>query len=278
MSGMGQDVPRWQPPDRASVPSNRWTGWAQSVRERHGRILLRHHGVGMALAQPPERLYVSCQRWEHAAWTLCPQIHLAISPILRQTVWRGAPVLPMPQACPASPRPPSLIGQRAPAQQPAERWAVERDLADVNPLGEQQPLVLPALDTDWHMPLKRVFARVNVEDVHETVTVSQVTRQSLVAQQSLQMLRRVVEERQRVEAWERRAIMTRQQKEVTPVVTAAEAREVVMHSPRGPRVGGSGITQTASPPAIDLEQLTEQVVRHIDSRIVAHRERLGRPF
>jgi hypothetical protein len=278
MSDLLQEVQRWQKLERAAASSDRWTGWAQSMIGRYGRLLPRHHGVAMTLAQPPELLYMSCQQWEHAAWTLCPQINLAISPILRQTVWRGAPTLPMAQARLVSPKPPSPIGQRAPTQQAGAGQALDDNLPAVHPPAEHQTLVFPAPDPGWHAPLKRVFARTQVEDVHESVTVSHVTRESLFERQSLQILRRVVEERQRVEAWVRGTIVTRQQQEWTSVVTAAQAREVVTHSPRGPRVGAPGMAQVASSPSVDIEQLTDQVVRHIDRRIVAHRERMGKAF
>jgi hypothetical protein len=250
MSGMRQDVQRWQQPDRPGVPSDRWTGWAQSLRERHGHILLRHHGVAMTLAMPSALFYVCCQRWENAAWTLSPQINLAISPILQQTVWHRASVLLAAQASSVPLRPPLPISARVPAQQPAERQWVGADLPEAALPAGKPMFALAELDPGWHMPLQRVFRRANVEDVYETVTVSRVHHARLVAQQSLQIWRRVVEERQRVEGWERRTIMTRQQKEVTSVVTAAEAREVMMHSPHGPKVGGSGMTQTVSPPPL----------------------------
>jgi hypothetical protein len=278
MSALLQELQRWQGSDRAANASERWTGWAQSLSERYGRIPSRHHGVAMTLAQAPEWLVVHCQRWEHAAWTLCPQINLAIGPILRQTVWPGAHVLPMTQVRSASPVPVALSRQWAPARPPSESSLVSPELRDLPRPAERQPPALAASDADWRMPLQRVFARTHVEDVHDSVTVAQVRRESLFAQQSHQILRRVSEERQRVESWQQRNIVTRHRKELTSVITEAEAREVVMQSPRGLRVGGSGMAQMTSPPAVDIERLTDEVVRHIDRRIVAHRERLGRPF
>ena len=48
----------------------------------------------------------------------------------------------------------------------------------------------------------------------------------------------------------------------------------------GPAPGGPDPGRTpdapAAPPRIDVEQLADQVVRRIDDRIIAHRERLGR--
>lgn len=52
--------------------------------------------------------------------------------------------------------------------------------------------------------------------------------------------------------------------------------EEVFESPRAVKAGFAGISPSRTP--IDIEQLTDQVVRNIDNRIVAHRERLGRVF
>ena len=42
--------------------------------------------------------------------------------------------------------------------------------------------------------------------------------------------------------------------------------------------GSSREPWPGSPPQVDVEGLTEQVVRRIDERIVAFRERMGKPF
>jgi hypothetical protein len=51
-------------------------------------------------------------------------------------------------------------------------------------------------------------------------------------------------------------------------------------SPAGPRptaTGGHRLSPPSAPPA-DVEQLAEQVIRQIDRRMVAYRERMGRSF
>jgi hypothetical protein len=43
-----------------------------------------------------------------------------------------------------------------------------------------------------------------------------------------------------------------------------------------PGPAGSPVPTAPPPPAVDVEQLADQVVRRIDRQLVAHRERLGR--
>jgi len=58
------------------------------------------------------------------------------------------------------------------------------------------------------------------------------------------------------------------------------AREHGRGAPAGPAPGAPDPRRTLdaspAPPRIDVEQLADQVVRRIDDRIIAHRERLGR--
>ena len=70
----------------------------------------------------------------------------------------------------------------------------------------------------------------------------------------------------------------------TPMAAARPAQSLAGEHGRdaagGPEPGGPGARRTLdapqAPPRIDVEQLADQVVRRIDDRIIAHRERLGR--
>jgi len=53
---------------------------------------------------------------------------------------------------------------------------------------------------------------------------------------------------------------------------------LIAQSPRGLKVGAPGMTPRAWSSSLDIDQLTEQVVRNIDRQIVAYRERMGRVF
>ena len=276
---------RYLRPVRPS-PADRWTGWAQSLRERYGRCSLRHRALAMTLTRPMALIHACCQRWERVAWMLSPQIKLAIGPILlyssRQTM---QPVLAA-QAGAGYPRLHSASGKQA--------VAGTRDLAAPGSVDGRASAAPSAIAWQGRTtqverargsarlimasPLRRVFLRANFEDANETVTISRVNREVSLVAGCLQILRRVVDERLRVEERVQRIVMTRQQPTPVPVAAPAETGSMTMQSPRGLRVGSPGMMQMASPVAVDIEQLTEQVVRNIDRQIIAHRERMGRPF
>ena len=63
-----------------------------------------------------------------------------------------------------------------------------------------------------------------------------------------------------------------------PAVVKAQTPETY-ESPRGARVGAPGMAHLPDPVMpLNLDRLTEQVVKEIDNRIVAYRERMGRVF
>lgn len=98
------------------------------------------------------------------------------------------------------------------------------------------------------------------------------------------LYRRVIETAQRVEVRPAPAIMVRQP--VAPPIPADNGRAntgvgsdaTVLQSPRGPRVGATGLAPGVVPSDLDIERLTEKVVRKIDDRILAYRERMGKVF
>jgi hypothetical protein len=89
---------------------------------------------------------------------------------------------------------------------------------------------------------------------------------------SLAIIRRVVQERRRVEQRAPLPLVT--QRPAASAMRANGADATIMQSPRGARVGGPGMAQP--PPAIDIERLIDQVVRQINHGIIAQRERMGR--
>jgi hypothetical protein len=107
---------------------------------------------------------------------------------------------------------------------------------------------------------------------------SLVNRESLVTRRSRQILHRLLEERQRIEVLASRSLVMRQQ-QPAPAGAGTETASTVRQSPWGPRVGAPGMApQATAPAAIDLDLLTEKVVRQIDQRLVAYRERMGKLF
>jgi hypothetical protein len=93
------------------------------------------------------------------------------------------------------------------------------------------------------------------------------------------LVSRIANERRRIEASSRRDLFTREQPEFAMIANKAVRNEAIFESPQVMRTGtavGAMPSVTALP--LDIESLTDQVVRSIDSRLVAHRERLGKVF
>jgi hypothetical protein len=59
---------------------------------------------------------------------------------------------------------------------------------------------------------------------------------------------------------------------------ALAQNEQTKPDPSRPRSSAPAWPQAATSPVINVEQLTDQVLRQIDRRFVAYRERMGKPF
>jgi hypothetical protein len=288
MSAMRQDMQWRQFPNRRDVPAERWSSWARSLAERHGRIALRHGPLAFTLAEGPRPISLLSQRWESYAWRLYPQINLAIGVVLRETVGAGTSI-------PSSP--PAQIELRQ-AILPRDDGSAVRlqsrnrpgshDRPHATGLELEQRHALRSINAAALTPLGYVFNRL---DARGTAIQS---RHGLSAPASLQLARRVVEERQRVEVRTPSTTVVRHQQQVT----TAQAGGAILAPQSGMRASTpaeSGVGQSASllphwasnarahtddgplAPAITIEQLTEQVVRQLDHRLMAYRERRGKP-
>jgi hypothetical protein len=124
---------------------------------------------------------------------------------------------------------------------------------------------------DWS-PLSRVFRRM---EAHQTPT--SLTQNLLVEE----LVNRVTHERLRIEqAIERAGVVRRQKKEFDVAETdGALAKPSISGTGRAQGfTDNSSSPQVLTSPAINIAELTEQVLRRIDSQIVAQKERLGKPF
>jgi len=124
-------------------------------------------------------------------------------------------------------------------------------------------------------PLTRVFARAGAEG-RDFGSLDQ-RYETLSLQRSLQLVKETIHERRRVEELVRRPVVMLPQRQTLKTVTNT-IHEEVFESPHSVNAGLTGMTRSPSLLPIDIDQLTERVVRNIDGRIVAHRERLGGVF
>jgi hypothetical protein len=242
----------------------------------------------MSLVRPMPLLVGVYERWLVSSRQFFPQVHLAVQPLLRSTVWlkqqrlthtqshftreqRFSPpaqwhlTLSFLQARHSNALPPA--GQVVSTVLPVESQAPSPSLAAavVAQAPGQAPLQLvlqghQRIDafTRWHHSSNRAEARV------------------------LTIARQVVRQTQRVEerAPGSMALITRQtqatvrQATSTPVTTTehmAASQPGIASVPTHP-----WMTNPSPMPAINMEQLTDQVMRQMDRRMTAWRERRGR--
>jgi hypothetical protein len=277
MSKMLREVLRWQSQTRRATPSEHWANWASSLIERHGRVASRSRMLSMTLALPPVPLFLHSQRWEHHAWNLFPQIKLAIAPLLRETAWK---VFPAPltgttmkyfEAGSTGQRDAAAIASERPSMTFVERTQTPSSARES--LAEREH-GFERTSTDW-LPLSRVFRRLESQ---QTPTTSM---QNLLVEESFQLANRVADQRRRIEQAVGQASVVRQQRKEVAVAEIADELAKSSLSAAGRAQGlispGSN-PQGWSSPAVNIVELTEQVMRQIDSQIVARKERMGKPF
>lgn len=233
--------------------ANRWTEWAASLAERYGRIVLRRPGPAMQLFHPGD----PGMRWLN--WSIHPQIYLSVYPVRERN------------------------------------GLTAKDM----PGGMQSMFMSRTRDFAAQAPVPKLFARAAHSElegpVRERQRVPEGFSRSLEdPAQEKQLVQRLFQQRQRVEqrpsdppaALDIHTAATVASRIVAPMTPARkpnrkgdiafEAEEIF--EPRGWSGQAPKTPQARAVPELDIERLTEQVVRKIDERIIAHRERLGKNF
>jgi hypothetical protein len=122
----------------------------------------------------------------------------------------------------------------------------------------------------------RVFTRLD----ETTRSFLALNFESRLTQSSSQITRRITTERRRNEDF-RRSLTSRDYRSYESRTNIRPAETAVVASARTSKASLASPahhSQTGETWPVDIERLTEQVVRSIDSRIVAHRERTGQLF
>jgi len=230
--------------------------------------------MGLVLARSQIISFRQVERWQHTSARLLPRIQLSIGPILLRFGDAATRLLlALPRA-----KIENNSGGVTPesadrGQRNGQHWSLNRPQSAA-PTGAGVPFRTSRAvlqNSLFQSPLMRVFDR-------EYKPASDLTRfEARLVQRSFQLVTRVLTERRRLEEDVRRHFVSREQR-VTPAVNNnAMAENTVYESSRTMRTGTDRPTTPSGWP-IDIEKLTEQVVRNIDSRIIAHRERTGSVF
>jgi hypothetical protein len=269
-------------PSRFRPGEGRWSRWAGQLRSRHERLAERHAFLATTFLHRHAPIHVSVAR-QH--WQSHLQINLAIEMFLRNVTWhRFHWQRPGPGAGPNTP-----ARLRRAAAEPAR--TIGRSTTP--PLAEAQArLGIRQAPAGAWSPLVRIVKRLErMADVDDAAPrlMPRVGQRLLHAPSGHERVEELQSYRhrpgtllQRPPAPHISGLVPGESRAASPVAygrapaamgqaafDAAGEVAVVRNAPPGAR---------ALAPAVDVEALTERVVREIDRRIVAHRERLGRPY
>ena len=264
----------------SNVQLDRWTSWARAMSARHERFMMRRGLLVMTFLEPLRMFSLLNQRWENFAVAIYPRIQIAIGPIVQQlgreefhSLFRSSTVLLVAnhhdwRAMPAPVRFIRLSNQTN--QTVNLNNNTMRNLKESRSLTEERRTLIELMQS----PVARFFARAQ-RNHHGVV----VLKSLLVEQDSQAIAERVVREHTRVERRLQRELVIRKQSVAAAATdtrqNALEQQFASTKTQMRPWPDNSGRDR---PPEINVEQLTEHVIRRIDHRITAYRERLGRAF
>jgi hypothetical protein len=269
---------RWPP--RPPDPSDRWAGWSLALRDRFARRSRQGGRSGLLLARPPATASPAARVDQRFVLNVAvsPRIHLRIGGSTHLT----------------------RVEQMQPGPSPAARSVLSREAtvhADTDIVrGMSAPSASIAREVG---PTPSIASRFVQRPTFQPSVgagrlpggIPAVVPRLVAAESGRLVVRRVLDDRQRVEERPRTAGVgpVLRHPVTPPAADLPDARGSLAGRPRSD--GLSALTRTVrdepnlsrpvSPPpapSIDIERLTEQVVRQIDRRIVAHRERLGNLF
>ena len=259
---------RWESLPRKTSSPERWLGWARAVGVRYLRTAIRSQSLALVLVEQRSIIHSRVERWQHAAFTIRPRINLT----LNSAVWSSNLNFVYSrdnQTLSGEPSGRSVV--ETSFRTLARNWT-EKTLSFVQRLKETEvkrhTKAVPALT--------RVFTRSAQTHENRGVAMNH-TFDAPVARHSLALTRRVTDERSRIEDQVSRTLLTlKQQHETTKNVRRIE--ETVIHSANEFNSRSAERFGAPNRAPIDIEQLTDQVVRQIDNRMVSYRERLGKVF
>lgn len=274
---------------RPSAAVGRWSQWARSMSGRHRQVVSKHRFVVMTLLQRAVPLYFSSHRWEQKAWSIFPRINLAIDVRPQSYIFKSSPLSRAAQAQRILQinndrfEVKRLVEKSLELQQARSIRQARSDSGTATGRTEREivvatPSKLNVSDLSGQKALDRVFRRLVVRE-------SETRMKGIVRTEALNIVRRVTEERRRIEERSETATVLRAQRPVS--LNQEQMNELTGRSSNQPsaldRFGSNVRNADAMPtpfmtPNLNLQQLTDHVIRQIDDRIIAHKERMGKLF
>jgi hypothetical protein len=235
----------------------RWTAWARSLAGRHGRQHERLDRLSLQLARPRGLARSVQQRWFLSSRVMQPRIALAIQPVLRASFWR-------------TPERVERIARTATTRTVETRTAhreqvreVERYRETERVFAEQRPALLKVFErlreTGQALgPIGRQGRAVETTALARTLAARARREEKALSGEPPARVFRPTEQPVREE---RRSLPDPRRSEIPGWGAPASSFHGTMPVP--------------VPPPINVESLTDQVMRQIDRRVGAWRERTG---
>lgn len=275
---------------RAPVKSpavNRWSAWARSIATRHARFTQRRDSLALIVLRS-RSLHVIRERWSFTTRLVRPHLQLAINAVVKLAHWRQEQHFShgTKSFLHTTERALSLPGVLT--RQPGR---IERVVREIGPAGST-PAQPSANFREQRQVLKQPLAFV-FERVKVSKSTSHMNRlEILIHQQARSVVARVTQQARRTETMltgtnnmiERQMASTRTEVMQPPrlLKTVAASTRVIEKSstPAAPVttvIESAPWLQEKMPVAgLNIDQITDQVVRQLDRRVVAARERMGR--
>jgi hypothetical protein len=272
---------------RWSRRAHRWNHWARALITRHELVALRPAALSMIFMRPMPQYGWVHERWLRSSHQFFPQVHLAIQPLLRSTVWLEHHRHTETQSHFTRQ---TLISPQAQLQRMSSFLQTGRPSAKLaaEPSGSVGSPVMQ------HMSFTHAAAAITAQAAGQAPRLSVLQRlqrtdeltrwhrrSHLTAERVLTIVRQVVRQTTRVEEGVRghTALITRQMQTIVPRATSTPGAPE--HAVASLPVVNSAPTHPPMPnpmpmPGVNLEQLTDQVMRQMDRRVIAWRERRGR--
>lgn len=259
------------------IRTGRWLDWSRQFTGRHERSPLRRPAPHFMLAGHAGSILQRIERWYRISSRLLSQLNLSITSrfstrlsSVHQSNFHGSPQNHIQwfhsrtDVTPESTRAPEHLTSRLTVLRPYELHT-EQQQSQLVETQFRQHLSTPAL--------MRIFTRTE----KSTSSSSSTRFETAVGRNHTQLIHRVLTERQRYEDL-RRSLISREQKMFAPPTNTRLIETTTTQSIRTPQPTPAWGGQRADISQVNLERLTDQIVRTIDNRIIAHRERTGQVF
>lgn len=264
-----------------SEKNNRWSLWARSIAGRHLRFTQRRESLALVLLRLRSQLHIVRERWSFTTRLIQPRLHLAINAVLTPT--RKGLKAEGPFLCTLAPlREKTYSTTSRLLSEPHKEVRSERTTREINrsrTLLNERSRLQTQLETS-KSPLTFVFERINQSKTAEV----------LVRQQVRSIVERVTLQSRRNETMliANNTLIARQMSSAQTLApqprvmkTVSEHTRVLEKTTQAAPV--TTVVETApwlqdkvSVAGLNIDQITDQVVKQLDHRVVAARERRGR--